>query len=42
MACNFTARMAVDDVNEFIDGYEHEADMTAIDFRSTISPASAE
>ena len=28
VACNFTARMAIDDVNEFVDGYEHEADIT--------------
>jgi hypothetical protein len=26
--CSFQARMTVDDVNEFIDGYEHEAKLT--------------
>jgi hypothetical protein len=28
VACSFTARMSVDDVNEFIDGYGHEAEMS--------------
>lgn len=28
VTCSFTARMTIDDVNEFIDGYGHEADMS--------------
>jgi hypothetical protein len=28
VTCTFNAHMAIDDVNEFVDGYEHEADMT--------------
>ncbi len=28
VACSFQAHMKVDDVNEFIDGYEHEADLS--------------
>ncbi len=28
VACNFTAEMTIRDVNEFVDGYEHEAQMT--------------
>jgi len=28
VACKFTAHMTVDDVNEFVDGYEHEASMS--------------
>ena len=28
VACNFTAEMSIRDVNEFVDGYEHEAQMS--------------
>lgn len=28
VACNFTAEMTIRDVNEFVDGYEHEAQMS--------------